>query len=83
MQTSAASTLTEETPALLLMRVNMLTSSFCPSIDVNGCESLEAAFGCLRESGECGIDTRKRVKRVDPAAMDTCVKCVDAFAFAF
>ena len=75
MQTSAASTLTEETPALLLMRVNM--SLFCSSMDVNGCESLEAAFGCLRESGECeDIDTRKSVNRVDPAAMETCVKCV-------
>jgi hypothetical protein len=29
------------------------------------------------------IDTRKRVKRVDPAAMETCVKRVDAFAFAY
>jgi hypothetical protein len=77
MQTSAASTLTEEITALLLMRVNM--SLFCPSIDVNGCESLEAALGCLRESGECDIDTRKKVKRVDPAAMETCVRCVDVW----
>jgi hypothetical protein len=77
MQTSAASTLTEETPALLFMRVNM--SLFCSSMDVNGCESLEAALGCLRESGECDMDTRKSVKRVDPAAMETCVKCVDVW----